>query len=91
MLPTRVLDVSRVQEGTVKLVDGFPRRSPYCALSYRWGHPTVTTTTQSIAKFRKGIDVKSLQTEIQDAFIVAYHLGIQYVWVDALVSQDLGL
>ncbi|KAF2690808.1 hypothetical protein K458DRAFT_382383 [Lentithecium fluviatile CBS 122367] len=87
-LPKRVVDVRQVQEGRVKLVDGFPRRSPYCALSYRWGQPCVTTTTESIEEFRNGISIDSLQTEIRDACFIANGLGIPFVWVDALRSQS---
>jgi Heterokaryon incompatibility protein (HET) len=86
-LPKRVVDVSQVHNGNVKLVNGSPRRSPYCTLSYRWGHPTVKTTKDSIASFRDRISVDSLQTEMKDAFIIAHGLGIQFVWVDALVSD----
>jgi hypothetical protein len=87
VLPKRIVDVSRVAHGLIKLVDGRPKRAPYCALSYRWQDHAITTTAESIAAFSREIPLNRLQTQIKDAFLIANRLGIRYVWVDALVRS----
>jgi hypothetical protein len=72
------------------LVTGSPRRAPYCALSYRWQDHAVKTTTESLAAFCREIPFSQLQTQLQDAFLIANRLDINYVWVDALVYFIIG-
>jgi hypothetical protein len=90
VLPKRVVDVSQLKDGCIRLVTGSPRRAPYCALSYRWQDHAVKTTTESLSAFCGEIPVSQLQTQLQDAFLIANSLDINYVWVDALVCYILG-
>lgn len=84
VLPKRVVDVSQLKDGRIILVTGSPRRAPYCALSYRWQDHTVQTTKRSLAAFCREIPLSRLPTQLQDAFLIANRLDINYVWVDAL-------
>ena len=85
VLPKRVVDVSQLKEGRIRLVTGRPRRAPYCTLSYRWQDHGIKTTSESLAAFCREIPLSQLQTQLQDAFLIANRLDINYVWVDALV------
>lgn len=94
VLPKRVVDVSRVHKGHINLASGDSRRSPYCALSYRWMEKdalgvkqAVVTTTESLEAFGVEIPLDGLQYQLRDAFLIANGLGISYVWVDALVGH----
>ena len=65
---------------------------PYTALSYCWGTNSqywVTTTKHTIERHKERINPLTLPRTIQDAILISYLLGIQYIWVDALcITQD---
>ncbi|KIM97163.1 hypothetical protein OIDMADRAFT_32194 [Oidiodendron maius Zn] len=84
VLPKRIVDVGRLDQGLIKLAAGGRRRSPYCALSYRWQDTTIKTTAESLEAFRREIPLGTLQTQVRDACLIASRLGIRYVWIDAL-------
>ncbi|KAK5707583.1 hypothetical protein LTR97_000120 [Elasticomyces elasticus] len=63
---------------------------PYMTLSHRW-----TTDSQVLLQMgnldtlRTGIDVHGLKRSVQDAILLANHLGCNYLWVDTLsIVQD---
>ena len=85
VLPKRIVDVSRLDQGSIRLVAGGRRRSPYCALSYRWQDTTIKSTAESLETFGREIPLNTLQTQLRDACLIASRLGIRYVWIDALV------
>jgi Heterokaryon incompatibility protein (HET) len=91
-LPTRVLDLgSTVDAGQLNLredLNGRPGR--YACLSYCWGSAQdVTTRTNTIDGFRRGISKNSLPKTIRDAIDVTRALGIRFLWIDALcILQD---
>ncbi|KAI1078222.1 HET-domain-containing protein [Whalleya microplaca] len=90
-LPTRVLDVGRSQDGTVKL---YPNKSgmaeDYVALSYCWGGPQpLTANNGNMRQLMDGIELSALPQTLQDAVLVTRRLGFRYLWVDAIcIIQD---
>lgn len=93
--PTRLLDVSlQDQPNSIRLVEtvGPPEGvvKPYAALSYCWGkQQAFRLLTTNIDVIRKGLAISLLPQTIQDAILVARHLDLQYLWVDALcIIQD---
>ncbi|KAK4449687.1 heterokaryon incompatibility protein-domain-containing protein [Podospora aff. communis PSN243] len=90
-LPTRVIDV-----GSAALVDipflyvSKGERLPYATLSYCWGDSEnkCRTTQETIHRFQQGIGLE-LPATFQDAVILTRHLGIRYLWIEALcIVQD---
>lgn len=94
-LPTRLIDISyRDGLDVVCLIDSKDLSNDYderyACLSYCWGRQEVyTLTLATIDKARDGISVKVLPKTIQDAVLVARHLGLKLMWIDALcIIQD---
>jgi hypothetical protein len=92
-LPSRVLDLSSSHDepfspqSIVKVVETRGLKGVYCALSYRW--PSKEALSRStLRELSEGIPAGRLLSEIQDACTLAKGLGIQYLWVDALVWQQ---
>jgi hypothetical protein len=97
MYPTRLLDVSH--RNRIKLVQ-YPRlsdpscnkslRIPYVALSHRWGSARhLIATSSTLAQLEGGIDIMTLPQTFRDAAHLTLHLGMQYLWIDALcIVQD---
>ena len=57
----------------------------YAALSYCWGNScTFKATSANINALKASIPFTELPKTIRHAIIVAYRLGIRYLWVDAL-------
>lgn len=95
--PSRVLRIAG--EGTVFLVDFQPDMArQYAALSYCWGspeelnrHPPRRATRATVQALRDGIQLNQLPRTIEQAVRICIHLGIQYIWADALcIIQDDG-
>lgn len=85
------------EKGTICLVDfetDMARR--YAALSYCWGsphelnrHPPLRATVATAQTLRDGIQMNQLPRTIKQAVRICTHLGIRYLWVDALcIIQD---
>ncbi|KAH7110287.1 heterokaryon incompatibility protein-domain-containing protein [Dendryphion nanum] len=62
----------------------------YAALSYCWGKTQALTTTRSSLHSREsGMDWSSIPDVLRDAVTVSKHVGIGYIWIDALcIIQD---
>ncbi len=90
-LPTRLLDLTSLEDGLIRLVESksLPAER-YIALSYCWGKGrTVRTTGRTLAHHKLGLRVSTLQKTIQDAAYMTKVLGCKYLWVDALcIIQD---
>jgi hypothetical protein len=93
-VPTRLLDVSSSDSGTIKLLDngrGHTGWTQYIALSHRWGSPkqyAFRTLKTNIENFKKGIDVAKLPQTFQDAIHISHALGFK-LWIDSLcIIQD---
>jgi hypothetical protein len=95
--PTRLLDVSH--RDRIKLVQypclsdpncNKPLRVPYVALSHRWGSARhLIATSSTLAQLERGIDTLTLPQTFRDAAQLTLHLGMQYLWIDALcIVQD---
>lgn len=93
VLPTRVLDVSRVgPDGKVYLVRSNGKRQKYTTLSHCWGdanHAPMTTSKATVSDRASGIVLDSLPKTFRDAVVITYHLNINYIWIDSLcIIQD---
>ncbi|THV45856.1 hypothetical protein BGAL_0443g00030 [Botrytis galanthina] len=93
VLPTRVLDVSRVgPDGKVYLVRSNGKRQKYTTLSHCWGdanHAPITTSKATVSDRASGIFLDSLPKTFRDAVVITYHLNINYIWIDSLcIIQD---
>ncbi|KAK2044833.1 heterokaryon incompatibility protein [Colletotrichum somersetense] len=90
-MPTRVIDVGRIDGGQVRLVDTTNMRaSPYVALSYCWGKSGhLLTTEKNFQHMTAGVHVAEFPQTIQDAVEVTRRLNMRYLWVDAVcIIQD---
>lgn len=86
-LPTRVIDVNRMQLHISRPGEA----EPYTALSYCWGGPQVfKTTTETFPAMVESIQLDSMPQTLQDAVHVTRQIGIRYLWIDCLcIIQDL--
>jgi hypothetical protein len=57
----------------------------YVCLSHCWGkRQIITLTTDTLERYKKGIEWSALSKTFQDALTFAWRMGIQYVWIDSL-------
>ncbi|KAH8664816.1 heterokaryon incompatibility protein-domain-containing protein [Ilyonectria robusta] len=93
-LPTRVLDVGRVGDESIRLHLSLDSdTSDYIALSYCWGprkNPIMTTRDSLSRHINTGINVSDLPETLRDAVHLTRLLNVKYLWIDALciVQQD---
>jgi hypothetical protein len=90
--PSRLLHLDRHTK-IVKLIitKHMHLEGRYMTLSHRWG-PTsyVQLESSTMAQLQNKVDVSGLPKIFQDAMALAYDLGIQYLWIDALcIKQGL--
>lgn len=92
-MPTRLIDIGLHAGLEPRLCDTTKHNIPksrYIALSHRWGTPdentykAMTTTTSSVAARLSCISLASLPKSFQEAMIVCYYFGVQYLWIDSL-------
>lgn len=87
-VPTRLIRLLPHNNAiTCRLQDmsSFEVTTPYAALSYCWGgDQTFKTTTETLSQYLISIDPQVLPQTLQDAIHVAYHLGLEHIWIDAL-------
>ena len=94
-LPTRLVhvprDYSASQSISLQVTPKGGQLGQYVALSYCWGGP------QKFSLIHGNLDelqqqptpVSALPRTLQDAIAVTYHLGFEYLWIDALcIIQD---
>ncbi|KAK1655156.1 heterokaryon incompatibility protein-domain-containing protein [Colletotrichum phormii] len=95
-LPTRLIKVGQIDDDMARLVisDGLPSTTSYIALSYCWGPPSVSkpqliTTAATLADRQTKIPLPEMPETIRDSVVFARHMGIKYIWIDALcIIQD---
>jgi hypothetical protein len=89
-LPTRVVRVGSHDNEYVRLESQNGTKGQYIALSYCWGGPQTTITTQdSLVRHEQEILISRLPRTLQDAIFVTRCLGLQNLWIDALcIIQD---
>lgn len=91
--PTRLLDISRYDDGLLRLVENnhnISSKQPYATLSHCWGrNPIIRTLTSRLEEFHRGIPLHELSKSFREAITVARHLKVQYLWIDSLcIVQD---
>ncbi|KAH7398591.1 heterokaryon incompatibility protein-domain-containing protein [Pyrenochaeta sp. MPI-SDFR-AT-0127] len=89
--PTRLLHIDRKTRKIRLIISSIDHPSGrYVTLSHRWENPMRTKLLSStMAKMRNEITASSLPQSFQDAIIITHHLGISYLWIDALcIKQD---
>ncbi|KAF2108366.1 heterokaryon incompatibility protein-domain-containing protein [Lophiotrema nucula] len=94
-LPTRVLDVQKLEGDTVCLVDTKEEScfGPYFTLSHCWGQSQPFSLTQSTLKqLQAGLSLNLLPATFRDAISITRRFGIRYLWIDSLCifQDDLG-
>ncbi|KAH7174965.1 heterokaryon incompatibility protein-domain-containing protein [Fusarium flagelliforme] len=89
-LPTRVIEVSPVDQEQPRVVESGGQRGEYTTLSYCWGKaPFQTLNTSNYAQCLRGLDMSTLPLTVQEAITVSRKLQIPYLWIDALcIIQD---
>lgn len=98
-IPSRVLDLGRLDEPRLRLVEtweegeellGRISRGGFVALSYCWGgDQRAKLLSENLDAYKRSIDPLSLDQTLQDAIWVARQVGFQYLWIDALcIIQD---
>ncbi|KAL3296486.1 heterokaryon incompatibility protein, partial [Colletotrichum asianum] len=94
-LPTRLVDIGLEDDQKWKVLvtkDDVGADVPisYITLSYRWGsRQTTRLSSSNLPSFRAGKPVSLLPLTFRDLFVVARHVGIQYLWIDCLcIIQD---
>lgn len=87
--PTRLIHCAG-NTGSLRLVELGPLTSTsspveYVALSYCWGaSPPFKTERKNIDEYKQGFKVSNLPKSLRDAIEVTRHLGIEYIWIDAI-------
>ncbi|KAF1848987.1 HET-domain-containing protein [Cucurbitaria berberidis CBS 394.84] len=90
-VPARLIEL-QVNEG-LRIVDTSylkPSDQGFAALSYVWGmQQTFILLEKNREELSRGFDIAQLPQTIRDAVTVTRHIGLQYLWVDALcIMQD---
>ena len=89
--PSRILDVSG-DPGWVRVQISRQehRCHKYLTLSHCWGGTrTITTTSQTLPDFVKGIRLSTMPATFRDAISITRRLGYRYLWIDSLcIIQD---
>ncbi|KAI4650401.1 hypothetical protein J4E93_002757 [Alternaria ventricosa] len=84
-LPTRLLDVGKMGDESVRLWATNPNDSgEWIALSHRWGLQHLSTTPETLQSHLDGIQLSALPATFRDAVIVTRALGRRYLWIDSL-------
>ncbi|KAJ9604061.1 hypothetical protein H2200_011584 [Cladophialophora chaetospira] len=96
-VPKRLIDVecSAHRTGDIRLIDDAEStlgkgNVEYAALSYCWGEETtqkinlLRRTNESISDMANGIDSSTLPAVFADAVSTTKHLGLRYLWIDAI-------
>jgi len=89
ILPARILHIvnnaSQVVLQTPSDID-----LEYTALSHCWGSlQPATLTSNTLERFKSGVDTAELPQTFKDAILLSHTLGIHYLWIDSLcIVQD---
>jgi len=88
-LPDRVIDCSTPENPKIVLTNG-NMQGLYVTLSYIWGGPQPTSSTQNIEMHvTQGLKMKDFPNTIREAVSATHRLGLRYLWIDALcILQD---
>ncbi|ROV90939.1 hypothetical protein VPNG_10092 [Cytospora leucostoma] len=77
----------------IRLVEDQGSHVQYAILSYCWGpslaQQAARTLQSNLEQRRGGFTLSSLTPTLRDSVVFTRHLGIQYIWIDALcIVQD---
>ncbi|KAM0554826.1 hypothetical protein ACHAPJ_006559 [Fusarium lateritium] len=94
-LPSRILDLDAFDDpDRIRLCETSEttKKDPYVTLSYCWGPNSssqVKTTRSTLSDHLDSITVHKLPQTHRDAIKITRHLGIRFLWIDALcICQD---
>ncbi|USW50621.1 Putative heterokaryon incompatibility [Septoria linicola] len=83
-MPTRLIHIGGTSSKT-RLVDRPDVQEPYVALSYCWGgNHGLRLVNDNLEKLKIHIDESAMNNTNREAVEVARHLGISYIWIDAI-------
>ncbi|OBS26051.1 hypothetical protein FPOA_06581 [Fusarium poae] len=90
VLPTRVIEVSPIDQLEPRIVETRGLRGRYATMSYCWGKTSFEALNQSnYGQFSKKLEVSILPPTFKEAIAIARSLSIPYLWIDALcIIQD---
>lgn len=91
IMPGRLIEITGLDRGTLKLIATANLRSDYAALSYKWGGGDAKwKTVRSNSSSRGyGFRFEELPQTLMDAVAITAALGLHYVWIDAIcIIQD---
>lgn len=85
-MPTRVIDTGNEGDPPRLIITDPDMNEKYVALSYCWGPATDTFTlnNHTMKEMLNGIDETQLVAAHCDTIALSRHLGIRYIWIDAL-------
>jgi len=84
-LPKRVIDVGRMGQQRVRLVETLAGLGQYCALSHCWGsEKPLMTTSKTLDHHLAGINMQDLPKTFREAVEITRGIGIRYLWIDSL-------
>lgn len=90
-LPTRLIELSPLgKPEAARLRYSQAEIGSYCALSYCWGgFQPFATTVERYNSYLQCLPFSNMPKTIRDAFRVARHMGMRYIWIDSLcIVQD---
>jgi hypothetical protein len=96
LLPTRTISVGTCEKLPF-LFSSKGSRGRYCALSYTWGafnRNFATTFRKNLERQSQGWNMRDdeerdLPLMVRDAILITRHLGVDYLWIDAMcIVQD---
>lgn len=88
--PTRLLQFTKETVKLIETKDATPT-TPYMTVTHRWGFTDekLTLNKKTYASMIGGLPLPSMPRLFRDTMIVALHLGVNYIWIDALcIMQD---
>lgn len=93
VLPTRVLDLTRLDEfGELRLMESSGMRGQYAALTWCWGpepDKVLKTKKETLSQRKERIRLDELNPLFQDVVKVCHCFHIKFLWIDALcIVQD---
>lgn len=96
--PSRLLELGGFESGSpdilqVKLIETKQMSTgmAYACLSHCWGGitPACVTNKDTIQAYLSGISWSKIPRTFQDAMVLTWRLGFQYIWIDSLcILQD---
>jgi len=84
VFPSRVIDLTKIKIGLIKITPYQKELGPYLALSHRWGEAVSFKPTLSSTALFDNIDLQILPNTFRDAIELTIRLEYSYIWIDSL-------